>query len=327
VTSDLAARDLSELLARYDRLRRETEPAPGTDVLVPRVVPETAEDAQVLAAAGLPHDAVHTYTHDDAVAALRVAGEPWDLPAAADAWVAGLWSAPWSWRSALTGHLLAATLPEHTADPYAGSDSCRTCGTRRTGAIATTDHWQSRLLNGAPIDGGVPEHVLALDLLAGQPRPAPTEHDRWTLRAVLTVLRGLPDGKRYSAARSELKRHRLLDASSPYAYGSLLEELALTGVLATAEHPGLAVRWSDFVERDQRPSVRVEVPGPLAWWSSDDGLREDVVRTVFAGFDTSDVDLDGARPVPVPARGATVVGAVPARKRALTAARRAPTSA
>ena len=59
-----------------------------------------------------------------------------------------------------------------------------------------------------------------------------------------------------------------------------------------------------------------------AWWTSSDGLREDLVRTVFAGFDTSDVDLDGTRPVAVPARGATVVGAVAARRRALAAAAR-----
>ncbi|WP_456819188.1 hypothetical protein [Cellulomonas sp. URHB0016] len=318
--------DLSELVARFGRLSQETELAPDTHVRVPRVTPGTAEDARVLAAAGFPYDAVHRYTHDDAVAALHAAGRGWDVPSAADVWVAGLWSAPWWWRTALTGHLLASTLPAHEAVRYGGSDSCRICGTRTAGAVATTGHLLSSLTNGAPIDGAVPEHALGLDHLAGQPRPVPTEHDRWTLRAVLTVLRGMPDGKRYSAARSELKRHRLLDATPPYAYGAVLEELGLVGVLATEAHPGLVTRWSDFVERDQRPSVRVEVPGPLAWWTSAEGLREDVVRTVFAAFDTADVDLDGPRPDPEPARGATVPGAVKARSRALAAAARRATA-
>ncbi|MEV8608759.1 hypothetical protein AB0383_12630 [Amycolatopsis sp. NPDC051373] len=134
----------------------------------------------------------------------------------------------------------------------------------------------------------MPEHVLALEELAGQPRPVPSEHDRWVLRAMLTVLRTLPDGKGYGAARTELKRHRLLDTTAVHAYGSVLEELALVGVVATAEHPGLVRRWSDYVERDQRPSDRVVVQAPPAWWRSSDGLREDVAREVFADFDTGD---------------------------------------
>ncbi|MEV6903788.1 hypothetical protein [Amycolatopsis sp. NPDC051372] len=130
---------------------------------------------------------------------------------------------------------------------------------------------------------------------------------------MLTVLRTLPDGKGYGAARTELKRHRLLDTTAVHAYGSVLEELALVGVVATAEHPGLVRRWSDYVERDQRPSDRVEVQAPPAWWRSSDGLREDVAREVFADFDTGDVDLAGPRP----AADATIAAAVGKRVREL----------
>ncbi|WIX79730.1 hypothetical protein QRX50_02710 [Amycolatopsis carbonis] len=179
--------------------------------------------------------------------------------------------------------------------------------------LAPTDAWYRRHTEGAPIDGDVPGHVLALEELAGQPRPVPSEHDRWLLRAVLTVLRTLPAGKGYGAARTELKRHRLLDTTSVHAYGSVLEELALVGVVATADHPGLVRRWSDYVERDQRPNDRIEVQGPLAWWRSSEGLREDVVREVFADFDTGDVDLDAPRP----AAGSTIAAAVGKRVREL----------
>ncbi|MEV0065026.1 hypothetical protein [Amycolatopsis sp. NPDC050768] len=66
-------------------------------------------------------------------------------------------------------------------------------------------------------------------------------------------------------------------------------------------------RWSDYVERDQRPNDRVEVQGPLAWWRSSDGLREDVVHEVFADFDVESLDLDAPRPAPDPLPGATIV--------------------
>ncbi|MGW4483619.1 hypothetical protein ACWEOE_07240 [Amycolatopsis sp. NPDC004368] len=193
--------------------------------------------------------------------ALRELGAAWDVRAAASVWVAGLWSASWAWRPALTGALLARAVPEHESQPYRSSTSCRVCGTDAPAVLASADAWYRRHTAGVPIDGDVPWHVPALEELADQPRPAPSEHDRWLLRAVLTVLRALPDG------------NRLLDTTAVHAYGSVLEELALVGVVATAEHPGLAERWSDCVERDQRPNDRIEVQAPLAWWRSSDGLR------------------------------------------------------
>lgn len=299
---------LVDLLARYARVS-----ADRTGVSLPRVTDATKGDADVLAAAGRAHDALRRTTHDEAVATLRELGAAWDPTDAAAVWVAGLWSASWAWRPALTGALLARGLPEHESVPYPGSDVCRVCGTKALPVLAPTDAWYRRHTEGAPIDGDVPGHVLALEELTGQPQPVPSEHDRWVLRAVLTVLRTLPAGKGYGVARMELKRHRLLGTTAVHAYGGLLEELALVGVVATADHPGLARRWSDYVERDQRPNDRVEVQGPLAWWRSSDGLREDVVREVFADFDTGDVDLDAPRPTP----GSTIAAAVGKRVREL----------
>ncbi|QYN25111.1 hypothetical protein [Amycolatopsis sp. DSM 110486] len=76
-------------------------------------------------------------------------------------------------------------------------------------------------------------------------------------------------------------------------------------------------RWSDYVERDQRPNDRIEVQGPLAWWRSSDGLREDVVHEVFADFDVESLDLDAPRPAPDPLPGATIVAGVGKRVREL----------
>ncbi|WP_217617306.1 hypothetical protein, partial [Cellulomonas sp. GbtcB1] len=84
----------------------------------------------------------------------------------------------------------------------------------------------------------------------------------------------------------------------------------------TAARPGIVERWTTYAERDQRPSVRVEVQAPLAWWDSDHGLREDVVGRVFGHLGTSSVDLDAPRPSPEPERAATATVALPALLRA-----------
>jgi hypothetical protein len=256
---------------------------------------------------------LRTLAHDQAVAALRSLATTWTLREAADAWVAGLWSAPFGWRGALTGVVLGQAVPVHDADRYTGSaDTCRVCGHREAHAVDVADARWSWHTQGAPIDGDVTGHALLLQDLAGHPSPEPTEYDVWALRALLTVLRTLPDRTRPSKARDALKAARLLPASTAWPYQAVLEELALVGVVATAERPGMVERWTTYAERDQRPSVRVEVQAPLAWWSSDRGLREGVVEQVFEHLGTQPVDLDGPRPTPVPARAGTATVAIPA---------------
>lgn len=147
--------------------------------------------------------------HDDAVAALRAHAARWTLQDAAAAWVSGLWSAPFGWRSALTGAAVGAVVPVHPAEPYSpASDVCRVCGHRDGHGLDPAGERWLRHTQGAPIDGAVAEHALALDDLAGHPRPEPTEHDVWALRALLTTLRTLPPRTRPSKARDALKRDR-----------------------------------------------------------------------------------------------------------------------
>jgi hypothetical protein len=255
--------------------------------------------------------------HDDAGAARRAHAARWTLQDAADAWVSGLWSAPFGWRSALTGTAVGAVVPVHPAEPYSSaSDVCRVCGHRDGHGLDVAGERWSRHTQGAPVDGAVAEHVLALDDLAGHPRPEPTDYDVWALQALLTTLRALPPRTRPSKARDALKRTQVLPTTSAWAYQSVLEELAVVGVVATAERPGMVERWTTYAERDQRPSVRVEVQAPLAWWDSDHGLREEVVERVFGHLGTAAVDLDGPRPTPTPDRAATATVAIPALLRA-----------
>ena len=83
---------LVDLLARYRRVNTTRSYDIALGLSLPRVTDETRADAQILADAGRPHDAVRTLGHDDTISELRRLGAGWTLPDAASVWVAGLWS-------------------------------------------------------------------------------------------------------------------------------------------------------------------------------------------------------------------------------------------
>lgn len=288
---------------------------------VPTGEASIAELVDPLVAAGLDPATITAVDHDQAVAALRAHAAAWSAADAASAWVAGLWSAPSAWRSALTGRAVGQAMPRHAVVAYGGGGgkTCRVCG---HGDSASTierdqlvDRWAMLLTSGAPIDGDVANHMQAFDWF-GEVKVEPTDHDRWALQAVLTVLRGLPPKQRYSKARDALHAAKILPTRA--AAQEVLEELALVGVLADPEHPGMLTEFTRYDVRDARPDVRVEVQAPLAWWSSEVGVNEDVLSEAFPGFEVASVDLDAPRPAPQPAKNKTLTGALVTRVRALT---------
>lgn len=94
----------------------------------------------------------------------------------------------------------------------------------------------------------------------------------------MTVIRHMPPKSRYSKVRDSLHVEKLLPASQKGTVCSLLEALALAGILDTPDHPGMATRFTTYQERDLRPSVRVEVQAPLAWWNSSIGINETALK-------------------------------------------------
>jgi len=185
----------------------------------------------------------------------------------------------------------------------------------------TIEEWAYRLTDGTPLDGVPTGYAQALGWLGhlDVERPTPSVYDRWALGAIVAVLRGLPDGTRHAAAGKAIAAAKIL--RGPRTPGRVLEDLALIGVLAPADRPGLAERFTSYVERDLRPSGRVEVQAPLAWWSTsvgDHGVRRDVWDQLFVGLEIPEVDLDGPRPTPTPTAKETLDGALAARVRAFT---------
>lgn len=274
----------------------------------------------LLDSAGIGPDVISHGTHTEIWNRLRLAASSWSLPDAASAFVASLWSAPGTWRSALPGVLLAHSAPEHEIQPWSESspELCELCGYRGQPAQVTSE-WAFRMAGTTPLDGDPAGYGLALSWL-GSERPAPTEYDLWALGAVRAVIMSLPPGTRHSKAAAALKAAKIIQGDSR-EYVNFLEALALVGVLAPTDHPGLAERFTSYRERDQRPNTRVECQAPLAWWDTSvgtNGWRDDVFEQLFGHLDVPVVDLDAPRPTPVPVASATTLGGLPARVRALT---------
>lgn len=273
-------------------------------------IPETISTEALSALERMGHMPNQLYTprHNEIMDAFYRLADTWTLKEASDAFIAGLWSEPFLWQSALTAKVMAIGMPLHEHTPYGNSkEICAICGYRdRT--IDITQEWYFHMLEGTPLDGDPIGHVLALKEMEQMgKRPIPTEYDWWTFRAVLTVIRSMPPKTRYSKVRDALCKEKLLPSSKKWVYGKLLESLALIGILDTENYPGMITKYTTYKMRDERPNVRVEVQAPLAWWDSSIGINEAAMKKIFPTADCSSVDLT-ARPTPIPSLSETVTG-------------------
>ncbi|MGG0821744.1 hypothetical protein ABE099_02615 [Paenibacillus turicensis] len=268
-----------------------------------------AELEQLTACGHAPNHFVKP-NHDEVLSELKQLAQRWTLEEAAQAFVASLWSAPIIWRSLLVGKLIATVIPDHEYNPYPSSGRCQICGIDTVCSVDTSLQWYWLMTNGTPLDGNPFGCMLALRELANEDMvPNPTEYDRWTFRALLTVIRSLPPETRYSKAAPILKKAALLPTKNKFAYSDLLETLALIGLLDTEDYPGMATSFTSYKKRDERPNTRVEVQAPLAWWNSSIGINNGTLTSIFKQYDSSDVVLEN-HPQPQPEVKHTLIGAL-----------------
>lgn len=273
---------------------------------IPKTIPP--EELDALEAMGHAPNQIFLPSHDEILEEFTRRSAAWTLQEAADAFIAGLWSASFLWQSALTAKVMAMGIPAHRHEPFGNSvDTCAICGCRER-AMDVAQEWYFCMTGGATLDGDPAGHVLALrEMEKLGSRPMPIDYDVWTFRAILTVIRSMTPKSRYSKVRDALWKEKLLPTSKKWAYGRLLETLAFLGILDTEDYPGMAVAFTTYQKREERPNVRVEVQAPLAWWDSSIGIHESVLEKIFPRIDTSPVDL-AERPVPMPPLCRTVTG-------------------
>lgn len=264
-----------------------------------------------------PNDLLYA-EHDEVIKKLKLLASEWTIKDAAGAFIAGLWSEPFIYQSALTGKLIAGVMPDHAYEPYSeNSDTCKVCGLKEAKeGVDRTLEWYFRFTSGVPLDGNPLGHLLAfeeMNKLKKNIRPVPNEYDIWIFRAVMTVIKELPAKTRYSKLRDTLAKEKLLPVSNKSGYDSLLEALAIIGILDTEEYPGMATKYTSYITRDMRPNVRVEVQAPLAWWDSSVGINENNLKKIFGEYDCSKVNLKN-RPEPIIPRDETIAGLLEKKK-------------
>lgn len=280
----------------------------------------TGERQQLADAGWMPNQGVQ-WPHEGAVQRLRGLAAQVDLRRAADAFVASLGSGALHWQAVLPAAALGLAMPEHALQPMGPhGERCAICfHTASTKDRTLLAYFRAIEGSGWSDEDGPLCAVLTLEDALAVPLerwPRPTPRDTWLLHQVLDLLRALPATARYSAARTRLKETKLLQPNKPQRCGSLLEALAFMGVLEALGHPGLFTRFTTARERDQRPSVRVEVPGPLAWWSGADSTNDALVQRLFGHLQRPDTE-PAALPSPARARPAAQPAGVARSPRAL----------
>ncbi len=230
--------------------------------------------------------------HNECIDKLKRLAQKITLEQAAQSFVSSLWSAPIIWRSELTAKLLAMKMPDHDILTYTGSkDTCKICGYRDYSRDASFI-WYQGMTTGTPLDGDILAHCILLEKMEKMVRPVPTQDDIWIFRAILTILRNLPKNMRYGKVREILLKEKLLPTNNKSACTSLLESLALIGILDTPQYPGLYTEYTHYAIRDHRPSIKTEVQAPLAWWNSAIGVNEETLQNLFPMFDCTSISLD-----------------------------------
>ncbi|GAA4607573.1 hypothetical protein GCM10023107_82140 [Actinoplanes octamycinicus] len=272
----------------------------------------TAEELRALAERGLTPNSFREFEHDEAVTTLRRLAGAVDERAAADAFVAGLGHARLRWRALLPALALGTAMPAHPFPADPGARTCGVCFLDRTTTVDTTMAWWRRVRSGSPLPGDVCRYILALEA-AAQPWPTPDPLDVWTLHEILDVIRSLPPATRPGRAARALRDRGLLASRSTAAYTALLEDLAFLGILQTPDHPGMFTAFTTARQRDERPSVRVEVSAPLSFWTAAHGVTESLVDRLFGHLARPDERPPAPAPVAPRRVSATVRLAAPLR--------------
>lgn len=212
--------------------------------------------------------------HDAAISRLLRAKKNVTLRTVADAFVASLTSAPPRYRTGLVSYALAAHLEAHQSKPYGPKNrACRECGFRAESAPKT----------GQSLPGEIVDAMIDLESFASLAPVKPNKKDWDALDGILKIIARAPKTARNPKLEIEIHaaRRALGMKGTKYDWRYVLETLSQIGALEVEGRPGLLRAWTPYAIRDERPSVRVEVCAPLAWWTRAHGIRTDALERVF----------------------------------------------
>lgn len=216
--------------------------------------------------------------HDDWVRLAINAGGRVTLDDAVAAFVASLSQKRLAQRSALGSVSTVRHLAAHPYRPW--SASCADCGLYDSGRPEDLNVLSFERQKWGGVRHGNPIYAwFDLDLFARSERVAETPEDIKILNEILDAARQAPPD---AHARDLERAIAKVVPSSKAERDILLGILAMAGVFATADHPGLLTRWVPNTERQPppRPSKN-DWLYPMFWWRGSVGVNELAARGLF----------------------------------------------
>jgi hypothetical protein len=280
---DLTVRCTVMKLEHHKLLQRAYGFAKGKDkALGPLGASELAE----LAAAGWPVGVPVTLSHDEVVDRLRRAAALFDVKTIADAFVAGLGSAPRG-RQPLISYAFARHLAMHEGVYEANYSACRACGIDRS---TTLDPSKELLLyySGNVWNERPGRWCIELEELARSGAPQPTQEDRHTLLALLRACDASDAAITPGQLEQQLAKDKILRTTkTKYERYGILQALAETGILPNEL---IAPRWDRFItpaeiwraSENLKGSPRSDVVLPLAAWRGRLGVDWQRAAEIFS---------------------------------------------
>ncbi|MCE9668106.1 hypothetical protein LY474_09800 [Myxococcus stipitatus] len=296
----LSAEDTSRAVSLLKRIHDPRNAGAPGKPYIPRTM--AASDVDWLRTVGLDPSAVITLSHDAVVKAVLSSGRGWSVEAGSQAFVSSLGGEEAPHGCFLEAVLLAHAMPPHALDapdPKSPTAWCRVCGLSPEETFEPSRFFLDWHRNGSGVPGTMDWMLVALAQRAEWGARTPTPRARALLARTLAVLDGLPPEASPSAAFEAVRGLGF----SQGAARSLVETLAFVGVLEAPPHVGMATRFVSFAEREQRPTVRVEVDAPLGFWRGRHGVQWKNAEVLFGlRKDTPPPPLEPAKPAKKVAR-------------------------
>ena len=217
-------------------------------------------------------------THDEWIARARAAADRVTLDEVAAAFVASLGSRHVAARSALGSLASARHLGPHAFEPW--SATCGECGIYPAPRPANLDVLSFERHKWGGVRHGDPVYAwFDLDIFARSERPQETSRDIDILNELVNAARQADPEDRPADLERAIAP---LLPSSKDERRTLLGILALCGVLAAPDHPGLLTEWVPYSERQPPPKPsKNDWLYPMFWWRGSIGVNESVLRDVF----------------------------------------------
>lgn len=267
----------------------------GKGVRIPRTFPKA--ELAWLEDVGLAPNQRSELDHGKVVRQIRAARKTVSIQDGARAFLASLGrGAPQGML--LEVALLAHRMPSHPFRSSGPTGPCHECFMHASEVVDVAEQFLGWHTQGGGLAGDPKWAPLALRRLAAAPVARLDADAKGRIGVILHTLDNLPDDAPMGGA---IQAVRALDVLGPDPKGwrakSVLETLALAGLLDAPPYHGIADAWLPYIERDRRPNNRVEVEAPLSFWRGRHGVHWGHAKAVLAITRAQAAKAQATRPV------------------------------